>query len=246
MSAWVLSLTKDRSAFCQCKHCSTFHEHLLALCTHWAPVTAAKLTLCDMAGSPSPSVSSVKPNTSPKLAQCCQYTSHPITHTRAVKESEQSQSWCETRLPTSPGAKHRYSRLLLWGVSGITHHQLLAHFNYCAHFILQIIVGWTIVEWIIVGWTICGPYWPQIYLNIFTITIWTWGMPTDSPATAISAEFAVQLYSTLLVIYFCFAMTELVLISLGLTSLFFALMIRGPKVTQNRKHKGWDTILVLV
>lgn len=168
-----------------------------------------------MAGSPSPSISSVKPKTSPKLAQCCQYTSHPITHTRAVKESEQSQSWCETRLPTSPGAKHRYSRSLLWGVSGITHHQLLAHFNYCAHFILQIIVGWTIVEWIIVGWTICGPYWPQIYLNIFTITIWTWGMPTDSPATAISAEFAVQLYSTLLVIYFCFAMTELVLISLG-------------------------------
>lgn len=100
--------------------------------------------LCDMACSLSPSVSCIRPSASPKLAQRWPYTLHPITHLCAGKGTQQLQSQCETHPPTNPpSANNGFSHLLFWRVSGRTYHQILAHFNYCTHFILQIIVGCT-------------------------------------------------------------------------------------------------------
>lgn len=198
----VSCLAKERGAFCQGSHCSTSCEQQrLSLCTHQAPVTAAKLVLCDMAGSPSPSVSCIRPNASPKLARRWPYTPHPITHLCAGKATQQLQSRCETCLPTSPpSANNGYSHLLFWGMSGRTYCQILAHFNYCTHFILQIIVGWTCL----LGADFISVFSPQ-----------PTEVPTDSTVTATGAESAVQLCPALDTIYFYFAMTELVCLSLA-------------------------------
>lgn len=86
----VSLLAKERGGLCQHSHHSTFCEHQrLALCTHQAPATAAKPVLHDTDPSPSPSVSSIRPNTSPKSAWHRQYAPYLITHA-SVQPKEQN------------------------------------------------------------------------------------------------------------------------------------------------------------
>lgn len=162
----------------------------------------------DMARSPSQSVSCIRPSAGPKLPN----TGHALpvpSHTSVQgREHNSSSPGVKLGLATSPpSANNGYSHLLLWGVSGRTYCQILAHFNYCTCCTLQIILGWTCLL-------------SADFISVFS----------PQPAGCMgclqipqSLQCSSRLCPALDFIYFYFAMMELVCISVVFNFLAFCL-----------------------